>query len=78
MTQFYQAFPRVSTASDKRWGEKAWVQGYCKTTYMTTSRAKTDASYLALLTPGDIDISADTDCIYALYTSWYIDTAHFN
>ena len=26
MTQFYQAFPRVSTASDKRWGEKAWVQ----------------------------------------------------
>jgi len=28
MTQFYQAFPRVSTASNKRWGEKAWVQGY--------------------------------------------------
>ena len=26
--QFYQAFPCVSTASDKRWGEKAWVQGY--------------------------------------------------
>ena len=23
-----QAFPHVSTASDKRWGEKAWVQGY--------------------------------------------------
>jgi len=23
VTQFYQAFPRVSTASDKRWGEKA-------------------------------------------------------
>ena len=35
--QFYQAFPRVSTASDKCWGEKAWVQAthttittYCK------------------------------------------------
>jgi len=28
VTQFYQAFPRVSTASDKRWGEKAWVQSY--------------------------------------------------
>ena len=28
VTQFYQAFPRVSTASDKRWGEKAWVRGY--------------------------------------------------
>ena len=27
VTQFYQAFPRVSTASDKRWGEKAWVRG---------------------------------------------------
>jgi len=27
-TQFYQAFPRVSTASDKHWGEKAWVRGY--------------------------------------------------
>jgi len=26
MTQFYQAFPRVSIASDKRWGEKAWVR----------------------------------------------------
>ena len=26
-TQFYQAFPHVSTASDKRWGEKAWVRG---------------------------------------------------
>jgi len=23
--QFYQAFPHVSTASDKCWGEKAWV-----------------------------------------------------
>jgi len=23
-----QYFPRVSTASDKRWGEKAWVRGY--------------------------------------------------
>jgi len=39
MTQFYQAFPRVSTASDERWGEKAWVQGYpnpgfcCKIAY---------------------------------------------
>ena len=28
VTQFYQAFPRVSTASDKRWGEKAWERGY--------------------------------------------------
>jgi len=28
MTQFYQAFPRVSTAGDKRWGEKAWIRGY--------------------------------------------------
>ena len=28
MTQFYQAFPRISTASDKCWGEKAWVQDY--------------------------------------------------
>jgi len=25
VTQFYQAFPRISTASDKRWGEKASV-----------------------------------------------------
>ena len=27
VTQFYQAFPHVSTASDKCWGEKARVQG---------------------------------------------------
>jgi len=27
MTQFYQAFPRVSTASNKRWSEKAWGLG---------------------------------------------------
>ena len=26
-SRFYQAFPRVSTASGKRWGEKAWVRG---------------------------------------------------
>jgi len=31
MTQFYQAFPRVSTASDKCWGEKA---GYGANTYL--------------------------------------------
>jgi len=29
VTQFYQAFSRVSTASDKRWSEKAWAWGYC-------------------------------------------------
>jgi len=28
MTQFYQAFPCISTASDKHWDVKAWVQGY--------------------------------------------------
>ena len=28
MLSVYQAFPHVSTASDKCWGEKAWVQGY--------------------------------------------------
>ena len=28
MIQFYQGFPHVSTASDERWGEKAWVRGY--------------------------------------------------
>ena len=28
VTQFFQAFPRVSTASNKCWGEKAWVRGY--------------------------------------------------
>ena len=28
MTQFYQAFPGISTASDECWGEKAWVRGW--------------------------------------------------
>ena len=27
VTQFYQVFPHISTASDKRWREKAWVRG---------------------------------------------------
>ena len=27
MTQFYEAFPCVTTASDKHWGEKTWVRG---------------------------------------------------
>jgi len=27
VTQFYQAFLHISTASDKRWGEEAWVRG---------------------------------------------------
>jgi len=35
VTQFYQAFPRVSTASNKRWGEKAWVGGYHWTSVFT-------------------------------------------
>jgi len=26
--QFYQTFPRISTANDKHWGEKAWVHYY--------------------------------------------------
>ena len=26
--QYYQAFPHVSIASDKCWGDKAWVWGY--------------------------------------------------
>jgi len=26
--QFCQAFTRVNNANNKRWGEKAWVQGY--------------------------------------------------
>jgi len=34
VTQFYQAFPHISTASDKCWGEKAWVQGYTKTSLL--------------------------------------------
>ena len=31
--QFYQAFPCISTASDRCWGEKAWVRGYNGITY---------------------------------------------
>jgi len=27
VTQFYHAFHHISTASSKRWGEKAWVRG---------------------------------------------------
>jgi len=30
--QFYQAFPRVRTASNKRWGEMAWVRGQLHST----------------------------------------------
>jgi len=33
VTQFYQTLPHVSAASDKHWGEKAWVQGYVCTTH---------------------------------------------
>ena len=32
VTQFYQAFPRVSTASEKHWCEKARVRGYMRNT----------------------------------------------
>jgi len=39
VTQFYQAFPRVSIASDKRWGEKAWVRGYGCGTFTNSSVA---------------------------------------
>ena len=32
MTQFYQALPCISTASDEHWVEKAWVPGYTNPT----------------------------------------------
>jgi len=32
VTKFYQIFPRISTASDKCSGEKAWVRGYTQST----------------------------------------------
>ena len=32
LTQFCKAFPRISTASDKCWDEKIWVQDYHETT----------------------------------------------
>ena len=47
--QTYQAFPRDSTASDKRWGEKAWVRGYvqpralCKKPSALTSQFSKEA-----------------------------------
>jgi len=49
MTQFYQAFHRVSTASDKRWGEKDWVRGYCITTYVHKLRDETNMAGLHTL-----------------------------
>ena len=38
VTQVYQAFPRVSIASDKRWGEKAWARGYLLSSYCISVR----------------------------------------
>jgi len=37
VTQFYQAFPHVSTASEKCWDEKAGVRGYLICTYYSTA-----------------------------------------
>jgi len=37
VTQFYQAFPRISTASDKHLGEKAWVRGYLNDASLSTT-----------------------------------------
>jgi len=45
VTQFYQAFPRVSTANDKCWGEKAWVRGH----HCPLSVCKTNVQNLTLL-----------------------------
>jgi len=39
MTQFYQAFPSISTASDKCWGEKVRVRGYTKATKLIKFRS---------------------------------------
>jgi len=41
-----QAFPRVSTASNKRWGEKAWVRGYRSNFDAWSFRAKPDTTVL--------------------------------
>ena len=45
MTKFYQAFPRVSTASDKRWGKKAWVRGYSITSCIITHHHTPTCTY---------------------------------
>jgi len=45
VTQFYQVFPRISTASDKRWDEKAWVRGYTNTIYMYSRMLVSSLNY---------------------------------
>jgi len=45
---FYQAFPPVSTSSDKRWGEKAWVRGYNYTTHTHTQTCEKSEESLRL------------------------------
>ena len=45
------SFPRVSTVSDKRWGEKAWVRGYLSPTYHQSLLG----SLSVLLSAGDED-----------------------
>jgi len=41
VTQFYQPFPCVNTASDKRWGEKAWVRGCGRGTFALSTHHST-------------------------------------
>ena len=48
VTQFYQAFPRVSTASNKCWGEKAWVRGYVFVVYLVSQSSSSQSLSLSL------------------------------
>jgi len=66
MSQFYQAFPHVITASDKCWGEKAWVQGYqCYGDSITVWIRNTRHS--SLIRIEEILVTASRHMIHSIY-----------
>ena len=76
VTQFYQAFSRVSTASDKRWSEKAWVRDYRSTTTQAVRmhyigwKNKSDISCLNIrITVGSSNISIHSRALLAAILS---------
>jgi len=68
--QFYQAFPHVSTASDKSWSKKAWVWGYRLVPQSWFSSAVQPLYLVLAVMPGPAVLALQPHQIYRLYNQY--------
>ena len=68
--QFYQAFPHVSTASDKSWSKKAWVWGYRLVPQSWFSSAVKPLYLVLAVMPSPAVLALQPHLFYRLYNQY--------